>query len=288
MDADGIAYWSDPEHHAWDEVWLNHPLARARANRLVTGRPDLWPIASLRAVLPDRLPFPRAASIGCGVGNLERSLVELDFVRAVVGVDYSQDALDVASQRAAASGFGARVSYRRAEARDFLAGERDLDAIFFHSSLHHFTELDGLLDLVRRALRPHGILYLDEYVGPSRNEWSWRDVLRWNRIYWTLPRSVRRTRIIRPPINRDDPTEAVESSRILPAVEAHFETVFRRDYGGNILAPIYPSLRRPDQPGGPSAAVFDAAVQTLLERDEASSARAGSFHTVIIATPRRS
>jgi O-antigen biosynthesis protein len=288
VDAEGIAYWSDPDHHAWDEVWQNHPIARARANELVTGRPDQWPIACLRSVIPARLPLSRAASIGCGVGHLEKSLIELDLVRAVVGVDFSQDALDVAAEQAAASGIGDRVSYRCAEARDFLATERNFDAIFFHSSLHHLTGLESLLGQVRQALRPDGILYLDEYVGPSRDEWSWRDVLRWNRIYWSLPPSVRRTRVIRPPINREDPTEAVASSEILPAVETHFEIVFRRDYGGNIIAPIYPSLRRPDQPGGPSAEVFDAAVRMLLERDEGARVRAGSFHTVIIAKPRRS
>ena len=287
MDAEGIAYWSRPEHHGWDEVWLNHPLVRARANQRVTGSPDLWPIASLRAAVPDRLPLPRTASIGCGIGNLEHSLIDLDLVRTVVGVDYSPNAIDVAARRAAASGRADRISYRCAQARDFLAAEPDLDAIFFHSSLHHFTDHESLLRLVRGALRPDGVLFLDEYVGPSRNEWSWRDVLRWNRMYWSLPRSVRRTRIIRPPVSRDDPTEAVESSRILPAVAAHFEVVLRRDYGGNVLAPIYPSLRRPDQTGGPSDAVFDDAVRRLLAWDDVASARAQSFHTVIIARPRR-
>jgi SAM-dependent methyltransferase len=286
VDAEGIAYWSRPEHHAWDGVWLNHPLARAHANQRVTGRPDLWPIASLRATLPDRLPLRRTASIGCGVGNLERSLVELDFVQTVIGVDYSQNALDVASERATAAGFGDQVSYRCAEARDFLTEEREFDAIFFHSSLHHFTGLDALLGQVREALRPDGILYLDEYVGPSRNEWSWRDLLRWNRIYWTLPLPARRTRVIRAPINRDDPSEAIESSGILSAVEAHFEIALRRDYGGNILAPIYPSLRRPDQPGGPTETAFDDVVRRLMALDDVASASGNSFHTVIIARPR--
>jgi len=287
VDVEGAAYWSCPEHHGWDEVWLNHPLARARANQRVTGRSELWPIECLRAAIPERLPLRRAASVGCGVGHLERSLVGLGLVEHVVGVDYSQEALDLAIAQASAAGIEGRVSYRRADARDFLAKARDLDAVFFHSSLHHFTGLGALLGQVRAALRPDGILYLDEYVGPSRDEWSWRDLVRWNRIYWSLPRAVRRTRIIRPPINREDPTEAVASSQILPAVRTHFEIVVQRDYGGNILAPIYPSLLRPDQAGGPSGAVFDDAVRRLLTLDEAASARAPSFHAVIIARPRR-
>ena len=72
-------------------------------------------------------------------------------------------------------------------------------------------------------------------------------------MYRSLPAAVRRTKIIRRPINVEDPTEAVASSGILPAVEEHLRVLARRDYGGNLLEPIYPSLLRPDQPERPGA-----------------------------------
>jgi hypothetical protein len=124
---------------------------------------------------------------------------------------------------------------------------------------------------VRRALAPRGILYVDEYVGPSRDEWGWRHLLRWNVVYRSLPAAARRTHVIRRPINREDPTEAIASSGILPAVESHFRVLARRDYGGNLLAPIYPSLLRSDQPGGPPPELFDGAVRDLLDRRSACS-----------------
>jgi SAM-dependent methyltransferase len=283
-----MSYWSDPGKHGWDELWQNHPAVRAWINRRVTGDPGKWPIEWLPRVVPDRLPFRRAVSIGCGLGNLERSLVELGVAVRVTGVDASVEAVGQARSAAAAAGLADRISYAAADAWTFLAGARGLDAVLFHSSLHHFDRLPDFLGLVRAALSPRGVLYLDEYVGPARGEWTWRHLLLWNRLYRGLPAAVRRTRVIRRPINREDPTEAIESSGILPAVERHFRVLARRDYGGNLLAPIYPSLRRPDQAEDSPRAAFDAAVESLLAREERMLAGdpGSSYHAVVVAEPR--
>lgn len=280
-----MSYWSDLGKHEWDGIWMNHPSVRERINRRVTGDAGRWPIEWLPSAVPGRVPFRAAVSIGCGVGYLERSLAEHGIVEHVTGVDASGEAIAEARKAAAERGFADRISYVASDAWTFLAAARDLDAVFFHASLHHFDRLPEFLGLVRRALSPQGVLYLDEYVGPARGEWTWRDLARWNALYWTLPRAVRRTRVIRRPINREDPTEAIESSGIAPAVEKHFRVVARRDYGGNLLAVVYPSLLRPDQPGGPPVELFEAVIGALLEREEAILRRGPGFHAVIVAEP---
>jgi SAM-dependent methyltransferase len=277
-----MTYWSDLDRHGWDELWQNHPAVRARINRLATGDPRQWPIACLREVVPDRLPFARALSVGCGVGNLERSLIELGLAGRVTGIDASAKAVEEARRRA---GVGP-IDYVVADAREYLESARGLDAVLFHSSLHHFDRLPELLGLVRAALAPRGILYLDEYVGPSRDEWTLGHLARWNMLYWRLPAAVRRTKVIRRPINLEDPTEAIESSGILPAVHAHFRILALKDYGGSLLAPIYPSLRRPGQPGGPAPEVFAAAVARLIEAEEALRGRGPGDNAVVVAEPR--
>jgi len=280
-------YWSDVRRYGWDELWMNHPAVRERINRRVTGDPALWPIQWLASAVPGRVPFPRAANLGCGTGHLEASLLDHGVVSRVTGVDRSAEAIDEARRRTEDAGQGDKASFVVAEAVAFLERERDLDAVFFHASLHHFERPSEILGLVRRALRPSGVLYVDEYVGPARHEWTARHLLRWNALYRTLPAAVRRTRVIRFPVNREDPTEAVASSAILPAITEHFRVLARRDYGGQLLAPIYPSLRRPDQPGGPSPEVFDRVVAGLLDREDRLLARGGeSFQSVVVAEPR--
>ena len=131
---------------------------------------------------------------------------------------------------------------------------------------------------MRRALAPEGLLYLDEYVGPARDEWGFGHLLRWNLLYYRLPAALRRTRLVRAPRNDEDPTESVASSSILSAVDSAFEVIERRDYGGQLLAWIYPYLSRADD------AAHARAVDWLLDLEERDAR--GSHHTVLLARPR--
>lgn len=278
-------YWNDLARHTdLDEIWMSHPIVRARINERVTGRPDVWPTGWLNEQLTGRLPLRRTMSIGCGIGNLERDLAGQGIVESCMGVDTADHCVNEATSRAREAGFADRLQYKRAEAREALAQASGLDAVFFHASLHHFDRHEELLRLVARALAPGGVLYIDEYVGPSRDEWGPTKLLLPNLAYRLMPSTVRRVRLIRAPINHDDPTEAVESSRILPAIERVFANVIRRDYGGNLLSLLYPSLRRPE-PGSPERETLNRAVIRLLDFEETlMRLRANTYFSVVLAT----
>lgn len=268
MSASGSGYWDTLHHHTdLDEIWLSHPLVRARVNSRISGDPDTWPTAWLASRLRERLPLERTASIGCGIGNFERGAVSLGLVGRIVGIDSSPSCIEEATSLARDGGFGG-ITYYCGDAREWLKGQAGLDGVFFHQSLHHFDRLDELFRLAAAALRPGGFLMLDEYVGPARNEWRFRDLLLHNLAYRLLPRTVRRAGLVRAPINRDDPTEAINSSQILTSVARHFEVLDRRDYGGNLLSVIYPNLRRPTESPGSPPAVFDRAITRLLDLEE--------------------
>ena len=261
-------YWDTLRHHTdLDEIWLSHPLVRARVNLRISGDPNVWPTAWLASRLRDQLPLGRTASIGCGIGNFERGAVSQGLVTQIIGIDSSPSCIEEARSHSRDSGF-AGITYYCGDAREWLKGKTGLDGVFFQQSLHHFDRLDDLFRLVAAALRPGGLLYLDEYVGPARHEWRRRDLLLHNLAYRLLPGRVRRAGLVRAPINRDDPTEAINSSEILTSLERHFEILERRDYGGNLLSVIYPNLRRPsDSPGSPPEE-FDRAITFLLDLEE--------------------
>jgi len=267
---------------------MNHPLVRARINQRVTGDPNLWPLLWFRDAMGDRVPFRRTLSIGCGVGNLERSLVQHGIVSSVTGVDVSADAIREARRLAAEAGFEQQIQYEAADSKEFLVLQEGADAIFFHASLHHFSGLGAFLGLVRSALKPSGILYADEYVGPARSEWSLARMAVLNFIYRSLPSDIRRVGIIRRPINYEDPTEAIESSGILRAIENSFRILYRRDYGGNLLSVIYPALRRPSNIQDPLGPPFHKAVERLLDLEDTLTRQDGffkatSFNSLVVA-----
>jgi SAM-dependent methyltransferase len=258
-----MTYWDSLQHHTdTSEIWMAHPLVRAAINRRVTGDPNVWP---LPALLNGR-HFRTGLSIGCGTGGLERSLAGI--VAEMTGIDSSEPALEEARR------LGPGIRYIAADAWSFLPG-KTYDAIFFHQSLHHFDRLDELMMLVRNALAPGGMLYIDEYIGPSRNEWNFSRLFGPNLVYRMLPSGTRRAKIVRAPINREDPTEAIRSSQIVSAVEDHFTIETRRNYGGHLLSLLYPNMKR-------GAARFDEAVAHMIRAEEGTLDQ--SFYAVIIAS----
>ena len=267
-------YWDAVAHHVdYDQNWMAHPLVRAAINTRVSGDPNVWPITALRRWLGKSIG--PSLSIGCGLGGLERSLIEENISRDVTGIDVSESVLAEA-RRAAGS---MPIRYIATDARQFLREHKAVfDGIFFHQSLHHFDRLDELMDLVARSLQPDGFLWYDEYVGPSRDEWTWWKLLPATIAYYRLPARVRRPHLIRAPINREDPTEAIASSSIVPATEPRFRIIERRDYGGNLLAMLYPNLRKPPD--------FDRWIARLIEWDADAMRRHRSYSTVVIAVNR--
>ena len=260
---------------------MSHPRVREEINRAVSGDPEVWPISWFRREMSGRLPFERALSIGSGIGNLERDLVRQEIVGEVTGIEITEAPLREAERLAFESGLSDRISYVREDARQVLREESDLDAIFFHASLHHFDRLDELMELVRGALRPDGVLYRDEYIGPSMSQWNALRLLPANLAYYLLPRRIRRPWLVRTPLNPEDPTEAIASAEIVPALERRFEILRRRDYGGNLLSLIYPNLHRHDAVRGD----LDRAIERLLRLERRLFRRFGSYHAVIVARP---
>lgn len=90
-------------------------------------------------------PGERILDLGCGDGALTRKLVELGC--EVVGVDASPEQIAAARK----SGLDARV--KDCQALDFNG---EFDAVFSNAALHWMKNADGVLDGVKRALRPGG------------------------------------------------------------------------------------------------------------------------------------
>jgi SAM-dependent methyltransferase len=173
--------------------------------------------------------------------------------------------------------------YREADLSTFSLPPRSFEAAFFHQSLHHVAGLEHCLDQVVNALVPEGLLYLDEYVGPSRTEWRKGDLAAAQAVFSELPRALRRGSRLQAPVDWRDPSEAIRSSEILPTVTDRFEILRRRDYGGNLLALIYPLLRLDHL----SQETRDGLIAHLIAAERSLLAEgAASYCTVVIARPR--
>lgn len=224
-----------------DRYWGSQPLVRRAINRRVTGDPNRWPMEWFaQKYVPHALPL--GLSVGCGTGLLERDVFIKGVCERVEGVDFSPEAIAEAKRGAEEAGLARRLDYRVEDINAIRLPRERYDIIFFHGSLHHIRNVEGVMEEVRAALRPGGLVFLDEYMGPSRSEWS---DAKWGfarSAFDALPEELKNRAELAIPLPMDDPSESIRSSAILPAARRLFEILEDRPYGGNILWFVFPCM----------------------------------------------
>jgi SAM-dependent methyltransferase len=271
------SFWDREILDATHESWMAPPPCRFYINQRVSGDEHRWPIEWLRDRVGQRA-FDTALSIGCGGGALEKSLLDLDICATIHAFDASVVSLAQASSEATRNGYASRVRYFAADFNTIVLPRARYDAVFFHQSLHHVARLERLLWQVWRTLKPGGTLYLDEYVGPSRFEWSEERMRPLRAIYSNISPAARKFEVLPQPIVPDDPTEAVRSNHIERYVRLGFNVQLDRPYGGAVLAPIFSNVNWPHT---------DPSVLThLIALDKDMADQGVSFFKVMIATPK--
>lgn len=150
--------------------------------------------------------------------------------------------------------------------------------MFFHGSMHHISDPAAMLDRLLPSLRPGGLLFLDDYVGPSRDEWSDHHLIEARRTWRELPLSWRTVEELAPPYDASDPSEMIRSSAILPAVRGRFEILWERPYWGNLLYPLLSQVdgAEASKPEG------EPVLKELIAREQAL-VRSGAFSDPLFA-----
>src|SRR5215212_5293909 len=270
-------YW-DREVVAQEyQSWMSHPHVRWAIISAVSGSPQEWPLDWFTSWLKGRT-FRRGLSIGCGSGGLERDLLTRGICAEMDAFDGSPESLRIAREEAAKAGLADRIHYFPGNFNEPHLPENAYDIVFAHQSLHHVAKLEKLYRAVLRALRPDGLFYLDEYVGPSSTQWNAATFASHRALYDMIPESQRLVSVLPLPIAvEEDPSEAIRSNEILPELAVGFEIVERRDYGGNLLGPLFPYLEHTDE-------LIDA---LITAEQELLSAGQPSFYTIVVARPKR-
>jgi SAM-dependent methyltransferase len=260
--------------------WSAHPVSVADINRAIGGDPGVGWIQHLQ-----RSRFahtrPRGLSLGCGSGAVVVDALACGLVHQMEGIDLSAAAIEVARQRAQRAGLGSRATFRVANVNELqLSGPYDL--IVFEQSLHHVDALGPVLDRCAAALAPDGWLVINEYVGADRFQWSDEAERLMNAILQRLPSShrlhpdtdapkLRMQRVDPQAVIALDPSEAIHSGDILAALEARFDCVERRDFGGTLLQFLLADIAANFDPDE----ARDVSLLQLLSLLEAELIRAG-------------
>ena len=226
--------------------WWQVPAVRRRWNQRITGSPTqaYEPyVAEKYLAGHTRL---RLLSLGSGAASHELAFARLPHFAEVHCVDIAARLLAQAVATAQREG----LANFRTEVADVNALDlppASYDVVLFHSALHHFGDVAGVVARVRRALRPDGLLVLNDYVGPARLQWAAAQLAEANRILREVLPARFRVRYLSRQLKTGvsgpgrwrmrlaDPSEAAESDRIVPALHRHFAPLEEAALGGNIL-----------------------------------------------------
>ena len=227
--------------------WWNIPLVRNRWNKIISGNPDVSYVDYVyEKYLKDKKNL-KMLSPGCGVCSNELRFAAYPVFKEITCIDLADKPLITARKIAGEKNFS-QMQFIKGDVNEMNFPENFYDIVMFNSSLHHFKNVENLLiSRISKSLKDDGIIVINEYVGPNRLQWSKsqlgivNDLLK-NHFPEKYKRrfksSLLKNKISGPGTLRmifSDPSEAVDSESIIPALRKGFVTLEEKYPGGNIL-----------------------------------------------------
>jgi SAM-dependent methyltransferase len=227
--------------------WTQHPKVQERLNYLASGSPYRNRFEYfMDRYLAGRMPVGRALTLGCGHGELERGLAPYKFATRHDAVDLADGAIAEATRLAKEGGFTS-IFYSVADINSIALPKETYDVVFGVGSIHHTARLEHLFEQVAQSLKPGGFFFLDEYIGPTRFQWTDAQLAAINKAAETLPPRYRmlvdnpsepKPVVTRPSIAEMiamDPSEAVRSAEIMGLLPKYFDVLDTKGVGGSLL-----------------------------------------------------
>lgn len=216
-----------PGRDAWIYA-IDHPRLRTELYDTYLGGVD--PFSWMRARMP--VPARHALEIGCGGGDLAFGLIDAGTCERIDAFDIAERSIAAAQAKARDQGLKT-LRFHLLDGNTWSMPRRQYDFVYASHALHHIDSLEHLFTQVAATLQPGGAFFADDYIGPSRMQYSDAHLAAMNQALATLPDAKRRLRdgsvktvIERLPIElylQNDPSEAVRSAEIIPVMRRFFD-----------------------------------------------------------------
>ena len=226
------------------KYWQAHPIITKCINKAITGDKEINIFKFIKNKF--KKSFDNALFLGSGSGSLERTMIQDNIVKHCVAYDISQEAVNISIQKAKELGIDHLIDYKVEDINTIKLPPNAYDIIFGWHSLHHLEKLEEVLEEISNALKDDGVFIVNEYVGPSRYQFSDKQIKLMNWLLDCLPDNYKTSfsdgkirghtyRENPEVIIKSDPTESIRSDEILEVLGQNFEKIFQRDYGGTLL-----------------------------------------------------
>lgn len=169
---------------AWTDAELQRPHARAdkadRVRRMFASiaasydlnnrlhslwRDQAWRRAAVRAA--DVAAGDRVLDVACGTGDLAMAFAQRTQASEIVGLDFTQEMLDIAADKRSRVRGGDRIRYVRGDAMDLPDPDASFDVVSIAFGIRNVQEPARALAEFARVLKPGGRLVILEFDRPA-------------------------------------------------------------------------------------------------------------------------
>jgi len=224
--------------------WWDHPYATRlyRDQYRVDAAPHYVRPAHL--LLKDCAgPRKRGVSFASGTAFKEILLVKLGLVEHITCVEISPALCEAARAAAVRDGLTDRMTIVCAPFETFAPQAEGYDLVIWDHGLHHMFDCKAAIRRSVEILESGGVFVMDDFVGPTYNQYTDEEYQSAQRIRAVLPAewfeepAPLARQLGRIPVEaykKSDPSEAADSAAILPALADLGAEVFR--LGGHAFA----------------------------------------------------
>lgn len=237
-------------------------------------------------------PCKSAVSVGCGIGSKEIDLVNRGLVEHFDLYELSPDRIEKGKDIAEQLGLEKQINFRLGDAFEMESRSEIYDLVYWNNSLHHMLNVRDAIKWSQRVLKVGGGLFMDDFIGPSRFQWTDKQLEIGSRVrqcfegtdYLNHPTRVATkipTKVKRPTVQGmidADPSEAADSGRIVECLRDFFPSVEISYTGGvvygNAINDLMANIDNENEPH---------ILRLLLLIDDLSSQLGENFYAVAMA-----
>jgi SAM-dependent methyltransferase len=238
-------FWDERETALAPEYWWNIQTIRELVLKRITGSPDLsW---FTKKILARKTPFGRVLTFGDGHGMAAEAFQRKKDTSEVISINLSAGEGKRFQETMESVAMDKPYRFVQANANTYEYEQLGMfDTIIDVGAFHHFEKFETLFPRINQVLKKDGLLYIDEFVGPSKYFFKNEIVEIINECLQTLPKSlIADRRLVKQADFIDlwkrcpDPSECVRSGDLDKALRDNFQLLECDDVGGTLLQPFF-------------------------------------------------
>ena len=238
-------FWNEVDTSLSLEYWWNNKVIRSFIQKNITGDPEIsW---YTKKIKERKTPFGRILAFGDGYGMAFEAYITRKDTTEIVYLNISEGEESRFKKKAKELGINIPCTFICANANTFdYTSLGDFDTIISVGAFHHMKNFKYIFPQLNKILKTDGIVYVDEYVGPSK----WRfnefivDII--NQLLNSLPeeliadrKEVKKKDFYNLWKKSGDLFEAIKSDELDSMLKKYFNLVEETSFGGTLLQPFF-------------------------------------------------